>query len=108
MAISSLRDLLSGSLKRAGVLRSVRASMVVEAANRMIPAYLPSFRARDVQAVSFGKGIVRLRAINAPARHLMERHKEDLLAKLRAEFPPAKIERIVLVISHERSRYELS
>lgn len=108
MAISSLRDLLSGSLKRAGVLRSVRASMVVEAANRMIPAYLPSFRSRDIQAVSFQKGTVRLRAINAPARHLMKRHEEDLLTKLRAEFPQAKIEHIQLVISHERPVYELS
>ena len=82
--------------------------MVVEAANRMIPAYLPSFRARDVQAVSFQKGTVRLRAINAPARHLMKRHEEDLLTKLRDEFPPAKIERIVLILSHEKSPYELS
>ena len=108
MPISSLRDLLSGSLKRAGVLRSVRASMVVEACNRMIPAYLPSFRSKDVKAVSFQKGIVRLRAINAPARHLMKRHEDDLLTKLRAEFPPAKIERIQLVLSHEPVRYELS
>lgn len=108
MTISSLRDLLSGSLKRAGVLRSVRASMVVEVANRMIPAYLPSFRSKDVQAVSFQKGILRLRAINAPARHLMKCHEEDLLVKLRAEFPQAKIERMQLVLSHERPVYEFS
>ena len=108
MAVSSLRDLLSGSLKRAGVLRSVRASMVVEAANRMIPAYLPSFRSKDVQAVSFQKGVLRLRAINAPARHLIKTHESDLLTKLREEFPPAKIERLQLIFCHEPVRYELS
>ncbi|MBI4438035.1 DUF721 domain-containing protein [Candidatus Uhrbacteria bacterium] len=108
MAISSLRDLLSGSLKRAGVLRSVRASMIVEAANRMIPAYLPAFRSRDVQAVSFQNGTLRLLARNAPARHLMKNHEADLLTKLHVEFPTAPIERIQLIVSHEPVRYELS
>lgn len=108
MGISSLRDLLSGStLNRPGVRRSINASMVVQAANRMIPGYLAGMQVHEVEAISFKDGILRLRAKTAAARHGVKGIQTQVLTKLRQDFPALKIDRIQTFLSKELSRYEL-
>ncbi|HLD21165.1 MAG TPA: DciA family protein [Patescibacteria group bacterium] len=109
MGISSMRDLLSGSsFNRPGVRRSINAAMVVEAANRIIPGYLPGMQAFEVVAISFKNGSLRLRVKSAAARHGLAGMEKELLAKLRQEFPSTPIDRIQTFLSKEPSRYELS
>ena len=104
-----MRDLLSGSaFNRPGVRRSIQAAMVVSAANRMIPGYLPGMQAFEVVAISFKNGVLRLRVKSAAARYGLVGMEEDLLAKLRQEFPSTVIDRIQTFLSKEPSRYELS
>jgi len=104
-----MRDLLSGSsFNRPGVRRSINAAMVVEAANRIIPGYLPGMQAFEVVAISFKNGSLRLRVKSAAARHGLAGMEKELLAKLRQEFPSTPIDRIQTFLSKEPSRYELS
>ncbi|MBI4592365.1 hypothetical protein HY733_02870 [Candidatus Uhrbacteria bacterium] len=108
MALSPLRDLLANStLNRPGVRRSIHASMIVQAANRIIPGYLPGMQAFDVIAISFKEGLLRLRVKSAAAKYGMRGVEEALLTKLRQEFPSSEIKKIQIVISKEPSRYEL-
>ncbi|MEK7620131.1 MAG: hypothetical protein AAB413_02755 [Patescibacteria group bacterium] len=108
MALSSLRDLLSGStLNRPGVRRSINASMVVQAANRIIPGSLAGMLVHEVEAISFKDGVLRLRAKTAAARHGVKGIEEHVLTKLRQDFPSLKIDRIQTFLSKEPSRYEL-
>ncbi|TAL51266.1 DUF721 domain-containing protein [Patescibacteria group bacterium] len=109
MGLSSMRDLLSGSaFNRPGVRRSIHAAMVVESANRMIPGYLPGMQAFEIVAISFKSGVLRLRVKSAAARHGLGGMEQELLTKLRQEFPSIPIDRIQTVISKEPSRYEFS
>lgn len=101
MPLSSIRDLLSGSVKRAGIRRQIDAALLIEFANRMIPAYLPAFRQTDVSAVSYQKATIRLRATNASASYLMRNHEIDFLEKLQREFPSIPIEKIQIFIARE-------
>lgn len=108
MGLSSLRDLLSGStLNRPGVRRSINASMVVQAANRMIPGYLAGMQIHEVEAISFKDGVLNLRAKTAAARHGVRGIESAILTKLRQDFPSFKIDRIKTFLSKEPSRYEL-
>ncbi|MBI4435197.1 hypothetical protein HY630_00855 [Candidatus Uhrbacteria bacterium] len=103
-----MRDLLSGSaFNRPGVRRSINASMVVEAANRIIPGYLPGMQAFEVVAISFKGGILRLRVKSAAARHGIVGMEQQFLTKLRQEFPTTTIDRIQTFLSREPTRYEL-
>lgn len=101
MPLSSIRDLLAGSVKKAGIRRQIDAALLIESANRMIPAYLPAFRHTDVSAISYQKATIRLRATNASARYLMQNHATDLLLKLRQEFPSIPLEKIQIFIDRE-------
>lgn len=108
MGISSMRDLLSGSaFNRAGVRRSINASMIVEAANRVIPGYLPGMHAYEVVAISFKDGVLRVRVKRAAALHGLKSVEAQLLQKLRQDFPSSSVERIHVTLSREPSRYEL-
>lgn len=108
MGLSSLRDLLSGStVNRPGVRRSINASMVVQAANRIIPGYLAGMQVHEVEAISFKDGVLRLRAKTAAARHGVKGIEAHILTKLRQDFPSLKIDRIQTFLSKEPSRYEL-
>lgn len=109
MGLSSMRDLLSGSaFNRPGVRRSINAAMVVEAANRMIPGYLPGMQAFEVVAISLKNGVLRLRVRSAAAKHGLTGMEKELIAKLRQEFPSIQIDRIQTFLSKEPSRYEPS
>ena|SRR3989338_6141170 len=107
MALSSLRNLLSGSLNRAGIRKSVKAAMIVEAANRIIPGHLPGMQAYDVVAISYKDGILRLRVKNSAARYALRGIEPILLMKLQEEFPSSSIKQISSFLSKEPSRYEL-
>lgn len=108
MGLSSLRDLLSGStLNRPGVRRSINASMVVQAANRLIPGYLAGMQIHEVEAISFKDGVLRVRARTAAAQHGVKGTEAQILTKLRQDFPSLKIDRIQTFLSKESSRYEL-
>ncbi len=107
MALSPLRHLLSGSLSRAGIMRSVHASMIVEAANRALPAYLPATRAKDVEAASYKDGVLHLKAKTASARFYLKGQEAELLAKLQAQFPMHPMNRILVVIARRGAPYEL-
>jgi hypothetical protein len=109
MGLSSIRDLLSGSaFNRAGVQRSITASMVVEAANRIIPGYLTGMIVYEVVAISFKDGVLRLRAKSAAAGHGVRGIESFMLKRLQQDFPEVKINRITTTISKEPSRYERS
>lgn len=108
MGISSLRDLLSGSVGRAGIRKSVTASMIVEAANKMLPTYLPGDRREDAKAVSFRNGVLRVQLKTSAARFSFRGHEEKLLKKLSEEFPTANIKKISTFISRNPIRYEFS
>ncbi|NQV89755.1 MAG: hypothetical protein HQ488_05505 [Parcubacteria group bacterium] len=109
MGISSLRDLLSGSVGgRFGMLKSVNASMIVEAANKMLPTYLPGDRRNDATAVSFKNGILRIQLRSSAARYSFKGHEEDLLKKLGEEFPGSSITKVSTFISKNPIRYEFS
>lgn len=109
MGLSSIRDLLSNSsLNRPGVRRSINASMVVQAANRIIPGYLTGMQVHEVEAISFKDGVLRLRAKTAAARHGLKGIEAHIMTKLRESFPLLKIDRIQTFLSKEPSRYELA
>ena len=108
MGLSSLRDLLAGStLNRPGVRRSINASMVVQAANRIIPGYLTGMQVHEVEAISFKEGVLRLRAKTGAARHGVKGIESQILVKLQQDFPTLKIQRLQTFLSKEPSRYEL-
>ena len=103
-----MRDLLSGStFNRVGVRRSINASMIVEAANRIIPGYLPGMHAYEVVAISFKDGVLRLRVKSAAARHGLRGVESQLLQKLQQDFPESSIMKLHVTLSREPSRYEL-
>lgn len=109
MGLSSLRDLLAGStINRSGIRRSINASLVVQAANRIIPGYLAGMQVHEVEAISFKDGVLRLRAKTAAARHGIRGIETLLLSKLRQDFPSLKIDRVQTFLSKEPSRYEFS
>ena len=108
MGFSSIRKLLSGSLNRAGIRTSVRAAMIVESANRIIPGHLSGMQAYDVVAISFKDGTLRLRVKNAAARYALSAIEPLILEKLQLEFPSSTIVRISSFLSKEPSRYEFS
>lgn len=108
MGLTSLRDVLSGSnLNRPGVRRSINASMVVQAANRIIPGYLAGMLIHEVEAISFKDGVLRLRVKTAASRHGIKGIETQVLTKLRQDYPLLKIDRIQTFLSKEPSRYEL-
>ena len=108
MALSSLRHLLSGSLTRAGIMRSVDASMIVEAANRALRAYLPASRSKDVVAISYKDGTLQLMAKTAAARFAMKGQESDLLTKLQQQFPTHPMKRVLVGLTSRSLPYELS
>lgn len=109
MGISSIRDLLTGSaFNKPGIRRSVRASMVVQAANRIIPGLRSGGRASDIVAVSFKDGILRLRANSAAARYSVRTLEPALCAKLHEAFPSIAVKRIQVWVSKEPQCYELA
>ena len=108
MGMSSMRDLLSGSaFGKPGIRRSISAAMIVESANRIIPGHLPAMKAFDVVAISFKNGILHLRVKSAAARHGVRGIEDELLKKLRQDFPGVQIFSVRVVLSKEPSRYEL-
>lgn len=108
MGTSSIRDVMSGSaFNRPGVRRSVTSAMIVEAANRVIPGYLPGMYAYEVVAISFKSGVLRVRAKSAGARHGLRPIESQILERLNQEFPESPIARISVTLSKEPSRYEL-
>jgi hypothetical protein len=107
MGLSSLRDLLAGSaFNRPGVRRSITASMIVQAANRILPGYLSGMQAREVKAISFRGGILRVQTKNSAAKFGMKGIENSILIRLREDFPSQKIDRIQVHISKEPSEYE--
>lgn len=109
MAVSSLRDLLAGSaLNRPGIRRSINASLVVQAANRMIPGYMPGMQAHEVEAISLKDGVLRLRARTSAASHALRGIERHIFSKLKQDFPLTKLDRIQIFVSKEPSRYEFA
>lgn len=109
MGLSPLRDLLSSStLNRPGVRRSIRASLIVEAANRIIPGHLQGIQTFDIVAISFKDGILKLHVKSAAAKFAFKRVEGEVLKRLQMDFPAASITKIISVLSKEPSRYELS
>jgi hypothetical protein len=108
MALSSLRNLLSGSLTRAGIMRSVDASMVVEAANRALPAYLPSTRSKDIIAISYKDGVVHLAAKTAAARFSIKGQETELLTNLQQQFPTLPMNKVTIKLQRPTPQYEFS
>lgn len=108
MAISSIRNLLTGSLNRAGIMRSVNASMVVEAINRTLPKYLPSSRTKDVVAVAYKDGTIQLTAKTAAARFAMKGQETELLTDIQQQFPNTPMKRVSITLLSPSSQYELS
>lgn len=107
MPISSIRNLLTGSLSRAGIMRSVNASMIVEAANRALPTYLPSSRAKDVVAIAYKDGTLQLSAKTAAARFAMKGQETELLTNMQQQFPNFPMKRVLIKLQGSSSPYEL-
>lgn len=107
MPASSIRDILSGSkLNRPGIRRSITASMIVEAANRIIPGYLSGANIYDVVAISYKEGVLHIQAKNAAARYAFRPFQSSFLRKMDEEYPVAKIEKIKMSLSKKPTRYE--
>jgi hypothetical protein len=89
-----IRGLLSGSLSRAGIMRSVSASMIVEEVNRILPSYLPNNRKTDISAVSYKEGTIQMIAKNASARYSIKSQQKEILEELNKRFSGSKIKLI--------------
>lgn len=106
MVLSNLRDLLPSSLSRAGIHRQINAAMIVEEANRIIPAYLPSTRTNDITAVSFSGDSLCLCSNNSSARYSIMTSENDILDKLHQAFPQVTINHLVFAKGKPKSPHE--
>ncbi len=90
------------------MLKSVNASMIVEAANKMLPTYLPGDRRDDAKAVSYRNGTLSIQLKTSAARFSFKGHEDDLLKKLNEEFPGTDVKKVKTFISRNPIRYEFS
>jgi hypothetical protein len=92
-----LKDYLEGALRRTGAARSVKASVIVEAAGPLINNMIPALRPSDWRVVSYRDGRLTIAVANSVVAQELRLRREPLMDVLRDTFPDHRFEYVRIV-----------
>lgn len=94
----SIKDLLGGAVKRAGITKEVSQAQLLEAANDEVTKMLPPGRHADARVISLREGVLTVICLHAPASQLISRGSNRLLDTVKRAAPQADVRRVVVRI----------
>ncbi len=89
-----MKDLLRGAMSRNRITKQITSSQIVETANQILPSLLPAGREKDARAVSFKNKILKISVKNSSSKDHLLYKENDIVSRIRREFPQIKIEKI--------------
>lgn len=97
----SIKDLLGGSMKRAGIEREVSTAQLIQAAEEAVVKLLPTNRQTDARVVSWRDGVLTVSCANSAALHVVTRGQNSILDAAKRRAPKADVRRVVARVQAE-------